>query len=319
MSRRSLITFIALLVCASGAHGQVSLSNGFQAELWLDSSAGYGLTGIQVAPGGAWGDDLYALSSTTGSLVRVTAPSQVQIVATGFGPYYGALAFDTSGGFGGDLFVFDPYNGGHGIADPIYRISPDGTRSVFYASLNYTGMMRGMAFGGDGRLYVMDAEHNNLQAFTNGASRSAFGSGVTSGAAADDMRRSPGAAWGDGFYMTHFFAARVLHMSDAGETTVFTEGSAGMSLAFGEGVFGNKLYVSDRGGTIYAYNPDGTRETFATGLGGPEDDIWGLHIVGDVMWVAADGAGLYRITVPEPATVGLMVFGAAGLLRRRRR
>ena len=319
MEQRFLVAFVTLLACVGAASGQIGLPNGFQAELWLDWSAGYGLSGIQVGPGGAWGDDLYALSSTTLSLVRVTAPGQVEIVATGFSTGYGALVFDTTSSFSGDMFISDPHNQGGYVADPIHRISPDGTRSIFYASSTYDLLMRGIAFGGDGRLYVMDEERNCLQAFTNNASRSAFGSGITSWDYADDMRRSPGGAWGDGFYMTDAFNDRVLHMSDAGATTIFSQSPVDVSLAFGEGVFGDKLYVSDRGGVIYAFQADGTRETFATGLSGPEDRIRGLVIAGDYMWVAMDGAGLYRIMVPEPATVGLMVIGAAGLLRRRGR
>jgi hypothetical protein len=117
--------------------------------------------GLAFGPGGAWGTDLYvgdcdltSLGTTAdgpGRIARVTSAGAVSTVVQSpllLGAC--ALAFDTGGRFGGDLFAADILN------ERILRITAAGAVSVFatgFANLAGSGCL---AFGSDGALYVAD-------------------------------------------------------------------------------------------------------------------------------------------------------------------
>ena len=117
--------------------------------------------GLAFGPGGAWGTDLFVgdcdLTSLgtgadgPGRIARITPAGAVSTVVQS--PLLGgacALAFDTGGRFGGDLFAADILN------ERILRITSAGAVSVFatgFANLAGSGCL---AFGADGALYVAD-------------------------------------------------------------------------------------------------------------------------------------------------------------------
>lgn len=123
--------------------------------------------------------------------------------------------------------------------------------------------------------------------------------------------------------MTDGIHHKVLRMSPDGTTEQFAALNGGMSLAFGDGAFGDLLYCGTVFGEIYAIDPMGNTSVFATGFGAhsPEGNFRGMDIVGNVMWLTSDDGSLYRISpVPEPASLVLWSsLGAMGLITLRRR
>jgi alpha-amylase len=117
--------------------------------------------GLAFGPGGAWGADLYAgdcdLTSLgtsadgPGRVARITSAGVVSTLAQDPALLRAcALAFDTGGRFGGDLFAADIVN------ERVLRITSAGAVSVFatgFANLAGSGCL---AFGADGALYVAD-------------------------------------------------------------------------------------------------------------------------------------------------------------------
>jgi alpha-amylase len=117
--------------------------------------------GLAFGPGGAWGTSLYVgdadLTSLGGSadgpgrIARIGTTGAVgTLVQSTLLGGVGALAFDTGGRFGGDLFAADILN------ERLLRITAAGAVSVFatgFANLAGSGCL---AFGSDGALYVAD-------------------------------------------------------------------------------------------------------------------------------------------------------------------
>lgn len=117
--------------------------------------------GLAFGPGGAWGTDLYVADANLTSL-GTAADGAARIVRLALGVAAAthaqhalltgasALAFDTTGRFGGDLFVADI------LGERILRVTPGGTVSVFASGFNNLSGSHCLAFGGDGALYVAD-------------------------------------------------------------------------------------------------------------------------------------------------------------------
>jgi glycosidase len=122
-----------------------------------------GAEGLAFGPGGAWGTDLYVADANLGSvfsasngpgrIVRVNPAGAVgaHVVDPVLLAGASALAFDTHGRFGGDLFVADI------LAERILRVTPAGGVSVFATGFQNLSGSQCLAFGPDGALYVADA------------------------------------------------------------------------------------------------------------------------------------------------------------------
>ncbi|MEO5618606.1 MAG: FlgD immunoglobulin-like domain containing protein, partial [Candidatus Eisenbacteria bacterium] len=117
--------------------------------------------GLAFGPGGGWGADLYVADANltsigssangAGRIVSLT-PGAAQSTLVTHALLGGAsgMAFDTTGRFGGDLFVADI------LGDRILRVTPAGQVSVFASGFNNLSGSHCLAFGGDGALYVAD-------------------------------------------------------------------------------------------------------------------------------------------------------------------
>jgi alpha-amylase len=117
--------------------------------------------GLAFAPGGAWGTDLYVgdcdlttLGSSAdgpGRIARVGPAGTVStFVQSSLLLRSGALAFDTGGRFGGDLFAADIVN------ERVLRVTSGGAVSVFATGFANLAGSNCLAFGADGALYVAD-------------------------------------------------------------------------------------------------------------------------------------------------------------------
>jgi len=319
----------AEVTACSGSLGEKgSVREGFTIEPWL-SQAG-DIRGVTVGPGGPFGTDLYVYNRTQQAVLRVTGKESAQVFAAGFGTGTGRIVFDPSGEFGGDMFVAGVIDMA-GPDDPIYRVSSSGSTGVFFQSTNsdLDLLMKGLSFGkgtgfGD-YLYIMDAEHQCLQRLTANAERVPFGSGVVAGSWEDDMVITTGGTFGNHAYMTDGMHGRLLRMSPAGTTTEFASMQGAISLAIGQGSFGEDLYVGTVFGDVYQVDSRGNASLFAWGFGNhsPEGNFRGIDIAGDTMWLTSDTGVLYRVTpIPEPSTLALLTAGIIGLLlcvlRRRK-
>ncbi|MCC6653479.1 MAG: hypothetical protein IT348_20175 [Candidatus Eisenbacteria bacterium] len=126
-----------------------------------------GAFGMAFGPGGAWGTSLYVSDpSLTGSdaaldgarrIVRVSAAGVVSAFVTDAVALRGAgaLAFDRTGKFGGDLFVADL------ISERVLRVTSAGAISVFASGFVNLSGPQCIAFGPDGALYVCDSGNSD--------------------------------------------------------------------------------------------------------------------------------------------------------------
>jgi glycosidase len=117
--------------------------------------------GLAFGPGGAWGTDLYVADA---NLTSIGSPADGDGRIVRLNPNAGAsnlvvntlldgasgMAFDTTGRFGGDLFVADI------LGERILRVTPGGQVSVFASGFNNLSGSHCLTFGGDGALYVAD-------------------------------------------------------------------------------------------------------------------------------------------------------------------
>ncbi len=120
-----------------------------------------GAEGLAFGPGGAWGTDLYVADADLASLgtaadgpgriVRLTpGGAATTLVQDPLLQGASGMAFDTTGQFGGDLFVADI------LGERILRVTAAGAVSVFASGFNNLSGSQCLAFGGDGALYVAD-------------------------------------------------------------------------------------------------------------------------------------------------------------------
>ncbi|MFN8586884.1 MAG: alpha-amylase family glycosyl hydrolase [Candidatus Eisenbacteria bacterium] len=119
--------------------------------------------GMAFGPGGAWGASLYvcdpnytaANASLDGGarIARVTSGGAVSTFVADATALKGAgaLAFDRTGRFGGDLFVADLLN------ERVLRVTSAGVVSVFATGFGNLSGTQCIGFGPDGALYVADA------------------------------------------------------------------------------------------------------------------------------------------------------------------
>ncbi len=148
---------------------------------------------LAFAPGGAWGTALYvadanlaalgggnSASDGAGRILTVDPAGTVTTFVSSPALLGGvsALAFDTGGAFGGDLFAADV------LGERVLRITPGGSISVFATGFANLDGSSCLAFGPDGALVVSDRGTGNGQviriaaaAFVTGADDAPAGAG----------------------------------------------------------------------------------------------------------------------------------------------
>jgi DNA-binding beta-propeller fold protein YncE len=234
------------------------------------------------------------------------------------------MAFDPAG----NLLVANPEAGN------IVKFTPDGRSSTFASELVHPF---GLAFDNAGNLFVADVQSDRTSGlivkFSRDGSRSTFASGLTHplGLAFD----SSGNLFVVDMHGSHDKGGSILKFAPDGKknvffTTITTKlGSTSLVDSAGPAIDkGGNLFVSDRSsgtGRILKFTSDGTRSTFAAGLGIPqalvfdragnlyvsseEAEITGLHT--HILKFAPDGSKTTLTTAPVP--VGLAFDGTGNL------
>ena len=146
---------------------------------------------LAFGPGGAWGAALYvadanltslgggnSASDGAGRIVTIDAAGAVTTFVSNAGLLNGvsALAFDTGGAFGGDLFAADVLN------ERVLRITPGGSISVFATGFANLDGSSCLAFGPDGALVVADHGTGNGQVIRIAAAAYVTDAGPSPGA-----------------------------------------------------------------------------------------------------------------------------------------
>jgi formylglycine-generating enzyme required for sulfatase activity/serine/threonine protein kinase len=285
---------------------RIEVTPGFVVETW---ASGLGdIRGVAVGGNHDFGNDPFVYSVTQQAVLRVTAQNTVQSFAKGFEPNRsGRILFDQRGaesGFGGDMFVSAPADHGE-VADLIYRVKPDGTISMFHSGPNM--LAKGAAFGAAGEfgdfLFVINLGENALWRVDPSSAGSSQATGVTSGSWEDDMIFTAGGVFGQNAYLTDGIQGKLLRMDASGITTQFADVPGAMSIAHGEGAFGDFLYVGTFDGKVVRVNSAGEVTPFLTGFGAhsPEGGLRGIDVKDDLMWVTTDIGNLFRIAPFLPA------------------
>ena len=145
---------------------------------------------LAFGPGGAWGSALYvadanltalggssAASDGAGRIVVVDAVGAVTTFVANPALLGGAaaLAFDTGGAFGGDLFAADVLN------ERVLRITPGGAVNVFATGFADLDGSSCLTFGPDGALVVADHGTGNGQVIRIAAASSVTDAGPPAG------------------------------------------------------------------------------------------------------------------------------------------
>ncbi len=289
-----LAVFLAAASPACATILYVSYAGGVVEQFDTTSGADLGpiVTGLN-APGGLAIDgngNVYVANKWDDSITKIAAGGSVSVFASGgglSGPY--GLTVDGSG----NLFAANLNN------NTISRIAPDGTVSLFASGLS---LPYGLAFDTRGDLYAANEYDATIARIAPDGSLSLFASG-------GGMNYPVGLAYvasNGNLYAANSGSDSISEIAPDGSVRPLVAGN-GLSFPLG--------LASDENGDLYAANlgnatiskiaPDGTVSLFAHTTGGP------------VFIAVAPG---FR-AVPEPATCGLVLWGAAlcGLRVRPRR
>lgn len=262
------------------------------------------LSSVTVGPGGDFGTDPYVYQMPKQAVLRVIGKDLVQSFSIGFPPDRPSrIIFDAgegSGGFQGDMFVSSPQMAGG--EDLIYRVNLKGDASVFFSST--MRLTRGIAFGRDGKtrtsLYAINASVNSLLKIPPTGRATSVGSGIVSRFHDDDLLITSGPNFGANAYMTDGDRGKLLRMRGHGRASDFANIPHPMSIAQGEGAFGDFLYVGTALGHVYRVSPTGEATLFLKEFAVPPDaDIRGIDVANDKMWLATDAGTLLRV-IPAP-------------------
>jgi sugar lactone lactonase YvrE len=271
---------------------------------------------------GATAADLYVSSqgggSFSGGVYKITPTGSVSEPITGL-DFPQGVAVDANG----NVFV---------AQGDILKFTPQGSRSTFYG-FNQTPAFDAWAltFDRGGSLWVSNGD-GLIDVFTPTAQRTTFATGLSNvqGIAIDG---------GGNAFLADGLHTIFKYLPDGTRSTFDTGLNGPVGLAFDPS--GNLYASAALSGIIYRYTPAGVRTTLATGLPAP----WGLACDADGnLYDAEYTAGLiYKFSptgsrttfasglvhpefmtfypqtfpVPEPATISMMMIGAAFLLLPR--
>ena len=279
----------------------LSDSTDFKVDTW---ASGLGdIRGVTVGSGAGFGADPFVFSVTQRSILRVTGKNSVQTLARGFkANRSGRIVFSREGStssFGGDMLVVSPADHSR-EADLIFKVTADGRVTLFHSGPK--SMAKGASFGsgtafGD-YLYAINVGERSLWRVDSTSTGTKFGSEVTAGSWEDDMIMTSNAMFGENAYVTDGIRGKLLRMSTDGKVTDFATIPGALSIAEGQGVFGEFLYVGTFDGTVVRVSPDGETKTILSGFGShkPEGNFRGIDIADDQMWLTTDTGELLKVT-----------------------
>jgi hypothetical protein len=317
-----------LVATASLASGAVIVPTGFTVSTFNITVGGSAveLDGFAQSAGGAFGTSLYA--AVNGGVLQINpstgAASQFASgLSTGSNRPSG-LAFD-NGAFGtGNLYV-SQNDGSVAVVTPAGGASTFSSGGTLFSSNDLAFAPLGSAFGN--RLFVTNGDFGsgNISSVTSAGVNAVF-------AATSQFAQVPigaafapsGSAFGGNLF-TSVANGTISQVNSSGQATTFsTSGNLGLAidLAFGQGGFGDNLYVSDPiTQSIFRVTPGGVVSSFATGFAftssGFDADV-AFSPDGRTMYVA-NNTQLVEITapgaaIPEPTSVVLLGTGLAAVL-----
>jgi hypothetical protein len=269
-------------------------------ELWA-SDLGC-LSGVTVGPGGAFGTAPYVYQVPEGVVLRITGRNAVETFATEFPSNRpGRIIFDGGEGprqFQGDMFVSAPEM--QAGDDQIYRVKPDRSASLFHTTA--FRLTKGIAFGREGKsktsLFAINTTRDCLLSISPSGSVGRIGSKITSHWLEDDLVITSDAVFGPNAYLTDQHRGKLLQLPSTGPATDFATVEAAMSIARGEGAYGDFLYVGTANGHVFRVNPVGEATLFLKDVAVPPDaDIKGIDVENDQMWLTTDSGSLLKVTL----------------------
>jgi formylglycine-generating enzyme required for sulfatase activity len=285
-----------------------NLTEGFVLDTW---ASGLGdIRGVTAGAGGPFGTDPFIYSSSQRAVLRVIAQNKVEVFAKGFpANQSGRIAFDSTGkhaSFGSDMFLSSPADLGQN-ADLIYRVKPNGDAAVFHTGPK--SMAKGLSFGtgtafGD-FLYVINCGGQTLLRVDAASVGSNLGTGITCGSWEDDLVVTSGDSFGENAYLTDGVHGKVLRVTPAGASTTFAMVPGAISIAQGEGLFGDFLYVGTFDGNVVRVSPLGEVSPFLSGFGvhSAEGNFRGMDVTANEMWLTTDTGELLKITPTAPVAL----------------
>ncbi len=228
---------------------------------------------------------IYVASRNTNSVKKIDASTGAisNFANTGSQPL--SLAFDASG----NLFV------GNLGSNSIQKITPGGTVSTFISGGGNSSFQitapYGLGFSSTGFLYVSDNNHHNLYKFDSSGVRSTVASGL-----GDNQGLTMDAS--DNVFVANT-NNQIRKFTPAGVASVYATDGGLSGSAFGLAFdTDNSLLV-----TKY-YAGSGIRKISSAG-------------VGSTFTTSNTNFPNSLVIVPEPASLGLLVLGGIGMLRRR--
>lgn len=326
LAATAFATAVAFLV-ASPTQAALNVASGFQIEKWVDNSTVLEGSGLAVDSTGRYGSSVYFGDSASGIIYRIDGQDVLTPFATMPNPARYEIAFDTSGDFGNQMYVIAQNNTG---TYDIHAVTPSGDVSLFYKGGTLTSGIEfgtGGAFGTD--MYVIDRASGGLLRIAPNGTATLLGVGITAKDRDDDLVISEGGAFGNFIYTTRVTGTDLIQRtSSTGVVTDWSFSLGGKSIDFGQGIFGEYLYLGGPqslsgydGAVLLRYDASANMEVFVSGLPRTNDNpVRGLAITPDELWLYNTNDGVYRVTlansqpaVPEP-NMGLLLFAGMGTL-----
>ena len=125
----------------------------------------------------------------------------------------------------------------------------------------------------------------------------------------DILTFTPGGGYGDSLFVSEFDANRISRITAAGAVLPLSAHvQYAVAVLFGSGGFGNFLYASESyssNGNVVRITPTGGKTTFASGIAGPLDMVWGTggDFGYDLYVTAANDDLIYRVDSSGNKTV----------------
>lgn len=263
-------------------------------------AAGLGaVTGVAIGPTG----DIFTSDYQNGRVLRINASSHsVQTYVTGLS-YSTDLAFDAFG----QLYV----TSGSGSPRDIYRINPDGSKTLFSTGHSYTV---GMEFGSDGMMYLGNSGNGTIERVDTSGNTQTFLSGYG----------TPGGPFGlafdtvDNLYFARHGTGEIYKVTPAMQVTRIAS-LAPLGPTFVDVDAGGNVYVTDSLNAVIYSISNGVVSTFASGFTGknnpPVIGPSGMEFSANGDLYVGDGQYLWKIApIPEPGTMLLVTAGGLVIL-----